>query len=68
MYYKRFIKGGLRWEDIEIEDLIILNSAIVKEIAVFIPNLFICYSKIGEPLDITCNCLLFLTRYRKNVN
>ena len=65
---KRVIKGGLRWEDIEIEDSLNLNSATGKHIDVLISNIFIRYSKTGEPRDIPCNCATFFARWRKTCN
>ena len=65
---QRVIKGGLRWEDIEIEDSTNLNSATGKEIDILITNIFIRYSKTGELRDITYSCQLFLTRLRMIVN
>lgn len=65
---KRVIKGGLRWEDIEIEDSTQLNSATGKEIPVLICNVFIRYSKTGNPRDVPCNCATFFARWRKICN
>ncbi len=65
---KRVLKGGLRWEDIEIEDSVNLNAATGKEIDILISNIYIRYSKTGEPRDIPCNCAKFLARWRQHVN
>jgi integrase len=65
---KRIIKGGLRWEDIEIEDSLNLNSATGKEIPVLISNIYIRYSKTGEPRDVPCTCATFFARWRKTCN
>ena len=65
---RKIIKGGLRWEDIEIEDGSQLNAATGKEIDVLISNLFIRYTKTGVPRDIPCNCAVFLIRWREHCN
>ena len=65
---KKVLKGGLRWEDIEIEDSVNLNAATGKEIDILISNIYIRYSKTGEPRDIPCNCAKFLARWRQHVN
>ena len=65
---KRVLKGGLRWEDIEIQDSFNMNAATGKYIDIVITNLFIRYSKTGETRDIPCNCTEFLSRWRRHVN
>ena len=65
---KRVLKGGLRWEDIEIEDSVNLNAVTGKEFDILISNLFIRYSKTGETRHIPCNCAKLLARWRQHVN
>tara|TARA_Y100001968_G_C18991580_1_gene541654 strand:- start:103 stop:411 length:309 start_codon:yes stop_codon:yes gene_type:complete len=65
---KRVLKGGLRLEDIEIEDSVNLNAATGKEIDILISNIFIGYSKTGKNHDILCNYAIFLARWRQYVN
>ena len=65
---KRVIKGGLRWEDIELEDSTQLNSATGKHIDVLICNVFIRYSKTGFTRYIPCKCVTLLARWRKICN
>ena len=65
---KRVIKGGLRWEDIEIKDLVKLNAATGKDIDILISNIYIYYSKTVESQDIPYNCIKFLVILRQHVN
>ena len=65
---KIVIKGGLRWQDIEIQDSLNLNSATGKEIPVLISNIYIHYSKTGEPRDIPCTYAIFFARWRNTCN
>lgn len=65
---RRVVKGGLRWEDIEIEDSLQLNRATGKHIDALISNIFIRYSKTGETRDIPCNCATFFVRWREHCN
>jgi len=65
---KRIIKGGLRWEDIEIEDSTQLIASTGKDLDVLISNVYIRYSKTGETRDIPCNCATFFIRWRQHCN